>query len=677
MNDVLLAYEDQSLSQARIPGLGKKSAAKLSQGGIQTVRDLVWSLPRDYLDFSHRVDIASAQVGARAFVSGRIIQSASGRTYKRRIPFCELLIDDGSGSIRSLWYNQSYLAKRFVKGTRIALFGKVEFDRRGRFLSNPRLVGEAFEARIQPVYRQFGGLKSDRIAAWIAHAVEGMPDGDPLEPFLGARDMSRKQAFRLVHQPNSSEDVDAIRSRESPALKQLIFEELVFFQWGIGQMAPAVELGAHPLSLKPKPRARFEKALPFQLTNDQNRVMESMVAKLIKGERIFALLQGDVGSGKTLVALFLATLLAESGAQSAILCPTSVLAEQHARTAQNVLEPLGVRSALLTSRMTREQQNRVRADLASGKVDLVLGTHRLIQDDVAFRQLALAVVDEQHRFGVGQRSALLAKGAHPHYVALSATPIPRSLAMALYAGYEVFQIRQKPSGRMPVRTILKKASNRDEVIGFARDRAELGDAVFWVFPLIEGDDDQRERSAVDMHQVLSDAFPRGRVGLVHGRLDRDEIAATMQAFREGRIDVLVATTVIEVGVDVPRATTMVVDGADRFGLSQLHQLRGRIGRGDRPAFCFLIVEEPVTKATLQRLRVMEGCDDGFEIAEVDLRNRGFGSILGRAQTGFLTFRSADPWMDRALWEDARRVSAHVNGDVSMVRRWFRTYPFAR
>ena len=395
-----------------------------------------------------------------------------------------------------------------------------------------------------------------------------------------------------------------------------------------------------------------------------------------QGRRVFSLVQGDVGCGKTLIAWFAAYLVAMAGGQAAILCPTSVLASQHAKDACSVLARFNVRSCLMTSRLSSDEQEANRQAIAKGAIQVIVGTHRLFQDDMVYRDLRLVVVDEQHRFGVKQRSKLLRKGKNAHYLGLSATPIPRSLALTLYADYDVHQIMEMPKGRLPVKTILKKSTNRDQVVRFAKTRIAHGEAVFWVVPLVEGDEENATRSAVDVSQTLAQSFGSGRVGLAHGQMERGLVEDVMQRLQAGELDVVVATTVIEVGVDVGHATVMVIDGADRFGLSQLHQLRGRVGRRDRQGTCFLIVDVPVAQETLERLRVMERIQDGFAIAEYDLAQRGFGALMGTTQSGFMSFRVADPWLDRQLFLTIKAVVDRL-APVPEYQRWVDGFPFAQ
>ncbi len=673
MTDRLLDYEATAISQLKIRGLGAKSAEKLALAGIVCARDLIWFLPREYLDLSRVVPVSEAEVGQTILVCGRVIHSASHRTQRRRIPVFEMLLDDGSGTIRAVYFNQPYLSRTFVKGSEVALYGKIEFDRRGRYLANPKVTPAAGGPRIQPVYRQVAGLKSERIAAWIDETIKRMPDDqivpDELTTKFGYR---RKEAFLRVHNPLDSQAVALIRNRQSPALQRLIAEELFFFSLGMTHLASSPQR-VEPIAVEATNYDEFVRQLPFEPTNDQRSAMLAVQSAFGRGERVFSLIQGDVGCGKTLIALYAAFLMARAGQQSAILCPTSLLSSQHANTAQELLTPFGLNVALFSSRQSNEEQNRVLHGLAEGDIDLVIGTHRVFQDDVRYAHLGLAVIDEQHRFGVNQRAKFIQKGKRPHYLALSATPIPRSLALTLYAGYSVHQIKEKPIGRKPVKTILKKACNRSEVIAFAQSRVKQSEAVFWVFPYIEGEEADREKSALAMVKELRQHFGEQRVGLVHGRLERDEMARVMADFRRGAIDVMVATTVIEVGVDVARASVMVIDGADRFGLSQLHQLRGRVGRGKRRGFAFLVVDEPVSKETLRRLRVMEQTDDGFEIAQADLDQRGFGALLGKLQSGFVTFRAADLWFDRELFDWVRQLKPEPE---PLYDRWLATFPFA-
>ena len=656
----LATWEDMDLAVVKVPGLGPKSKEKLIEAGVRKVIDLIGMLPRDYQDYSSVTRIADAPLDEPVLIRGTVISKNVSRTANKKIPILEILLDDDYGTLRVVWFNQPFLARKINKMDQLTVTGKIKMERLGRTMSSPKFeMGEDPDLGIVPVYRQVGGLRSDQISYWIGHLLEDMPKEEHIEPELLAEMglPSRYEALKTLHFPEDKATVDAIRKRLHPALRRLGFEEFYGFQQRVMKIAAASQSRDHAvLEVDPIWHPQFCEALPFELTLDQQSVIGQMHHELEDKRRLHALIQGDVGCGKTVVGLSMAFVFAQAGYQSALLCPTTVLADQHGETARKLLEPLGVRIAVLSRRQSPAQQKEILADLATGKIDLVAGTHRIIQKDVSFARLGLAMIDEQHRFGVDQRGALLKKGVAPHYLAFSATPIPRSLAMTLYGDYQVLQIRTKPAERLPIKTILKKSGNRAEIIQFARGHIARGSSVFWVFPLIEGEnEEQQEKSALNMFETLKATGLRGiPIGLVHGRMKKEEIKEEMDRFSNGQTKVLVATTVIEVGVDVPEATIMIVESANQFGLSQLHQLRGRVGRGSKASYCFLVADDDIAGGAIRRMRLLERSQDGFELSEYDLKERGSGDLLGKKQSGATTFRFGDPWLDRDLMALARK-----------------------
>lgn len=681
LSDHLLQWENTPIEALKLAGLGPQSKAKLARAGCFIVRDLIFLLPRKYHDYAHVVSINAAPTHEEVHIRGSVLRAHTGKTYQQRIDFLEILLDDGSGTLRVIWFHQAYLNRQIKAGVQLAVFGKIGFDRTGRHMTNPRfrvLDGEQRQWEgIEPVYRQLGGLRSAQIGNWIGELLQMMPEGENLPARL-LHELAlprRKEALFTLHRPSDSKTVAEIKEGRAPAWNRLVFEEFFYFHWGLIGLSQTPRRKTSP-RVSPDTDAvqAFEKLLPFQLTGDQRNVMTQLITQLRSNTRLFNLVQGDVGCGKTIIGLFAAWLFARAGWQTALLCPTTVLAGQHGETAQQVLGQGGLKVGVLTSAMPAAQQTQEQAAVASGETDLLIGTHKIFQDDVSFKNLGLVLVDEQHRFGVNQRSALLAKGSAPHYLTFSATPIPRSLAMAVFAGYDIQQIREKPAGRKEIRTILKKSENRHQIISFVRRRIRAGERVFWIFPLIEGEEDQQEKSAAAMFETLRREFlPEISVSLVHGRLGGSEIQTEMAKFKAGITQVMVATSVVEVGVDVGAATIMVVESAQNFGLSQLHQLRGRVGRSDRSAFCFLVVDQEVSRDGLKRLRFLESCQDGFRIAEFDLKQRGFGELLGKRQSGFNMFRFGDPvrhrkWFDLAQ-SAARRT--YENDERMRLNLWGR------
>jgi len=657
--DRLAAME---LATAKIRGLGPKRLAALEKVGVVSVLDLLAHLPRQYRDFSQVSEISKLHADEYAHVQGRVLSIRSGKTRHKRVQILEGLLDDGSGSLRVIWYGRNFLAKQIRKGTNWALMGKVKREKTGLTLVNPKAYAldnaDPDSDHLEVVYPQLGGLRSEDVARWIGELLDrSLPEPELPEVLANHLRMpSFFTALRQIHRPGSLTG-NGEPAEFGIALKRLKVQEFFQFQAELQKMVHFSQSRAHPrLKVTRDDADDFAAKLPFRPTGDQHRVMAGILETLTHGGRLHALVQGDVGSGKTLIALFAGYCFHKYGYQSALMAPTTLLAEQHYQNAKSLLAPFGVRVALLSGdRSPAENMDLIRS-IGEGGADFIVGTHSLFQDRVRFANLGLVLIDEQHRFGVEQRASLLKKAAAPHYLAFSATPIPRSLALTLHGNFQVYQIREKPVGRQPIHTVLKRSANREEVIAFAKKRLALGEAVFWVFPLIEDDQQRTENSAIAMHRHLAKYhFGENQVGLVHGRMEKSEIASTMNAFREGRIPVLVATTVIEVGVDVPHASIMVIEGAQHFGLSQLHQLRGRVGRGAKRAFCFLMIPKETSGESLQRMKLLESSDDGFQIAEADLEGRGAGQLLGKAQSGSARFRFGDPWEDRDLMDLVRQA----------------------
>jgi len=667
----LQLWREQPLSQVKIPGMGPRSIEKLSQAGIVKVIDLLSFLPKDYLDFSAVVKIGDAPLNQHVLVQGDIIACEFSITKNKRVPVLEILVDDGYGALRVVWFNQPYLKGKIKKGQAISLRGKIRIEKMGRTMNSPKfsilqdgvVVSElSADQGVEPVYRQVGGLRSDHMAAWIQALIQQMPPEEslPEEIRLQQGFPTSRDALTTLHKPPSPQMAQAIKERRGPALGRLVFEEFFHFQKRLRKIVEESQHREHAqIAMNDAWIEDVVSQLPFKPTNDQRAVLEQLAGNLKAGGRLYALVQGDVGCGKTLIGLIMAYVFSKAGWQSAFLCPTTVLAGQHFEEARKWLGPLGVRMSLMTARESGSQLKDALAMVASGEVDLVIGTHRIFQKDVVFKKLGLAMIDEQHRFGVDQRRRLLKKSEAVHYLAFSATPIPRSLAMTVYGDYQVLQIREKPANRIPVKTIRKKSENRDEIIRFALSRIARGESVFWVFPLIEGEEEQQEQSACQMFEAFkTGAFAGFRPGLVHGRMHKDDIRNEMERFRSGEVKILVATTVIEVGVDVPQATIMVVENANQFGLSQLHQLRGRVGRSDQASYCFLVLQDEISSEALARMRFLEKNNDGFHIAEFDLKQRGAGQLLGKKQSGEADFRFGDPWLDRAWMEKARALTSN-------------------
>ena len=650
---------------------------KFARLGIRTEADLLLHLPLRYEDETRIVAIADVAPGETAQVAGEV-RNNEIVTRPRRMLQVEL--DDGSGRIglRFLNFYGSQVAQLAV-GRRLRAMGEVRGGLFGLEMVHPRyrMLGGAdrLPATLTPVYPTVAGIGQSDLRRTILEALARTDWADTLRPGCAERLglPALMPSLRLLHQPPPETPLSAIEDRTHPACRRLAFEELLAQQLSL-KRARAARAGQRAVPLPDHAQTqRLLAALPFALTGAQTRAWHEISRDLAGSEPMNRLLQGDVGSGKTVVAALAAMQAIGSGRQAALMAPTEILAEQHFRKLGPWLEPLGVRVAWLSGSLTASAKKKVRALAAAGEVDLLVGTHALVEESVELPTLGLAIVDEQHRFGVAQRLALRATrgDALPHQLMMSATPIPRTLAMSYYADLDVSVIDELPPGRTPVITKLVTQSRHAEVVERVRAAVAQGRQVYWVCPLIEESETLDLQTAIDAFESLSAELADLRVGLIHGRLPVAEKAATMDAFVRGEIDLLVATTVIEVGVDVPNASLMVIEHAERFGLSQLHQLRGRVGRGSAQSVCVLLYRPPLSANARERLKTMYETTDGFEVARRDLLLRGPGEFLGARQSGLALLRFADLERDADLVDEARieadamlagpprRVDAHL------------------
>jgi ATP-dependent DNA helicase RecG len=658
-----------------VKGVGPQRAAALVKAGVRTVEDLLFHLPMRYEDRRTFARIADLRPGMTACVSG--VVAVAGLRRARRLTLYEVRLEDASGRIKALWFNQPFLSDVLPRGQKVVLFGTVERDAYGGgglMLGSPQYERiEADDApgihtgRIVPIYEKLGPLTGKQLRRALATLAEEVPADlpDPLPPdvreSLGV--MGRGQALREIHRPPADQEVGALDAARSPAHVRLILEELFLFQLGLGLRRQGRR--AHrgiAFDISDRTREAVKRILPFHLTAAQKRVLREIADDMKAPHPMNRLLQGDVGSGKTVVALLAMVIAIENGYQAAFMAPTEILAEQHFVTLRRLLARCDYRVELFTSAALARARERAAAHarLASGEAQIAVGTHALIQEGVSFHRLGLAVVDEQHRFGVLQREDLRRKGYEADVLVMTATPIPRTLALTAYGDLDTSVLDQRPPGRTPIVTTRRPAGDRKAIVEAVRRQVEAGRQAYVVYPLIaESEKLEDVKAATQMAQEWAEALPRARVGLLHGRLKPAEKEAVMAAFGGGTLDVLVATTVIEVGVDVPNASLMVIEHAERFGLAQLHQLRGRVGRGAAASSCLLVSHGRLSDDARERLDVLVRTDDGFLIAEKDLEIRGAGELFGTRQWGMPTLRVSRLHRDHALLERARQEAFRV------------------
>ncbi len=671
-----------------LPGVGPALAETLGRLGLERVQDLWFHLPLRYEDRTRIDAIADLRVGERAQVEGVVEAVERGFRYR---PQLKVAISDASGGALVLRFFHFHRAQveQLKPGARLLVYGEVRHGTQGLEMVHPqyqRLLDEtppAMEDRLTPVYPTTEGLGPKRLAGVIAKALAVLPSDDRLELIpseLGAAHglTSLRDALLYVHRPPTDAHLGQLTLGRHPAQQRLAFEELLTQHLSLKRMRASVKRRRAPsLGRDGALRGRLLQNLPFALTGAQRRVSDDVAKDLARKHPMLRLVQGDVGSGKTVVAALAALAAVESGYQVALMAPTELLAEQHLRSFRHWLEPLGVEVEWLAGKVTGKARQRALERVAAG-APVVIGTHALMQEGVGFARLGLVIVDEQHRFGVQQRLSLRDKGLEgdqvPHQLVLTATPIPRTLAMSAYADLDVSSIDELPPGRTPVQTIAISNARRVEVIERIHSACREGRQVYWVCTLIEESEQLRAQAAEVAYAELSAALQDCKVGLIHGRMKPKEKQMVMDAFKEGDLAVLVATTVIEVGVDVPNASLMVIENSERLGLAQLHQLRGRVGRGAVASNCVLLYQPPLGALAKERLQVMRDTNDGFLVAEKDLELRGPGEVLGTRQTGQLSFRIADLSRDAHLLPAVQAVGAsmlrdHPDKAERLIGRW--------
>jgi len=661
-----------------LKGVGPKRAEALQRLGIRTVGDLLYHVPHRYLDATTVTPLARANVGQDVTCVGRVVSTGILPT-RRGLRVFRAVLKDESGLLECAWPGRPFLERQIKKGQLLLVTGPVRYYHGKQIvpqefivLAEPGDENEGDPGLVLPVYPATEGLTHRQIRALVQqhldHLLPLISDPHPAA-FRESHDLIElRPALELMHRPKRVEEAELGRRRL--AFDELFDQQLV--QARARHLAKRSRAGIR-FTLKRELTTRLKEHLPFELTADQRHAVREITDDMTAPLRMHRLLMGDVGTGKTVVALFAMLLAAENEYQAAIMAPTELLAEQHGATLTRLLEPLAIRPELLLGRMSAAEKAAARERIATagGGPRIVVGTHALIQESVTFGRLGLVVIDEQHRFGVEQRAALVEKGDAPDVLLLTATPIPRSLALTLYGDLDVTQIRERPPGRGAVKTALRTDAARAKIYEFIRSECAAGRQAYVIYPVIDESERADLKAATTMAEKLAKAFSEFRVGLVHGRLKADERDATMRAFRDNKVQILVATTVIEVGIDVANATVMLIEHAERFGLAQLHQLRGRIGRGESAGHCILLSDSPEAAARLQAF-----CEttDGFKIAELDLQQRGMGELTGARQSGGVPLRYANLETDLALLEDARTAAAAmIATDPALERREHAAY----
>ncbi|MEX1993107.1 MAG: ATP-dependent DNA helicase RecG [Steroidobacteraceae bacterium] len=670
-----------------LKGVGPSLAARLSKLGIEQVTDLLFLLPWRYEDRTRIVPIGSLRPSARAAVEGEI--ELAEVVFRRRRSLL-LRLADGTGFLTLRFFHFSAAQQQQLKrGTRLLCFGEVRRGPLGPEIVHPEYRRadapdtQALQDALTPVYPATAGLQQGRLRNLTAQALaatgaDELPEWLPAEVLRQLKLPGLRESLQYVHRPPPDARLALLEAGRHPAQRRLAFEELLAHQLTLRQLRNEIRRDpAWPIAAPGRLAARLLATVGFPLTQAQQRVAREIRTDLAIAHPMLRLVQGDVGSGKTIVAALAALDAVESGCQAALMAPTELLAEQHAQNFQRWLAPLAIEPLLLTGRLGARAKRDAQAAIADGSRAIVIGTHALFQEEVRFARLALVIVDEQHRFGVHQRLALREKGAtgrYPHQLIMTATPIPRTLAMTAYADLDVSIIDELPPGRTPVQTVAMPDTRRDEVVRRIHTACKEGRQAYWVCPLIEESELLEAQAAEDTAAALAAALPEVTVGLVHGRMPGTARERTMARFKAGEIGLLVATTVIEVGVDVPNASLMVIENAERMGLAQLHQLRGRVGRGRQSSSCLLLWHAPLSALAKERLAVLKGTNDGFVVARRDLELRGPGELLGTRQTGLLQMRVADLMRDADLLPQVQAAAdvmmrSHTANIAPLKRRW--------
>lgn len=649
-------------------GVGPKRADELARLGMHTAEDVLYYLPSRYEDRSNFTRIRDLKIGEPQTVQGEVVTVTSRRT-KSGLAMFQIAITDRTGSVHAVWFNQPYLKDYFRRGQKVVLYGKVELYDKVQIVSPEYeiLKGDGADSihigRIVPIYPSTSQLTQKYLRSLVHAAVTHYYRSlvERLPTYILARDhmVDIRFAINNIHFPVSFDNLEK-------AYRRIVFEEFFMLQLALALKKKGMKLAEEGLNhtLAGELAGSFKKSLPFELTEGQKRAVVDIERDMSSSKPMNRLLEGDVGSGKTIVAAYALTLTVQNGFQGVMMAPTEVLARQHFISLSELLMPLGINIALLVGGIDQKTKDNIHSDIKEGRIDILVGTHAIIQEAVGFKKLGLAVVDEQHKFGVTQRATLKGKGHNPHILIMTATPIPRTLALTVYGDLDISVIRELPKGRKPIVTYWVEEEKREKAYGFIKEEIKKGRQAYVVCPLIDAPAQGAKRkaqSAEEMFEKLkNETFVGYKVGLLHGRMGSKEKEKAMKDFKKGKIKVLVSTVVIEVGIDVPNAAVMLIENAERFGLAQLHQLRGRVGRGEHESYCILL-SNPTTEGAAERLRAIEGTLDGFQIAEADLNIRGPGEFFGTRQHGLPEIRFGNILKDFGIMELARKEAFDLVG----------------
>lgn len=641
-----------------LKGVGPKRAELLKKLGIETVRQLIYHIPRSYIDFTSPVPIAEALLEEMNVIKARVYKKRAPDLIRKNMKIFRVICTDGANDITIVIYNSQYLYNSLKEDCDYILYGKVTGNLISKEMSSPMILEASSEDRILPIYPLTAGISMGIMRSCVKNALERLTSGDcetlPQSVRVKHNLIPAEEALRKIHFPADSSEISSAR-------KRLAFDELLTLQLGMLALRErSRELTSY--SLSPKSLSPYYSSLPFELTGAQKKAIEECCADMTMGSPMNRLILGDVGSGKTAVAAACCYFAYLNGCQSCLMAPTEILADQHYATLCGFLEPLGVKIVLLKGSMSAKKKSQIKQVIACGEYDIAVGTHALIQQSTEFKNLAIVITDEQHRFGVAQRDALAKKSVNPHRLVMSATPIPRTLALMIYGELDISLLGELPKGRLKIETYAVTGKLRERAYGFVKKQLQAGNQAYIVCPAIEDSETgtQELKSVKSYAKTLGEgAFKGYRIEVLHGQLPADKKEKIMRDFKDGKTDILVSTTVIEVGVDVPNATVMLIENADRFGLSQLHQLRGRVGRGKLQSYCILITDN-VNEESRKRLKALTATSDGFEISEMDLKLRGPGDFFGEAQHGLPRLKIADIAADSELLSAAGNEAKHLH-----------------